>query len=61
MIIIFIYLVREDYGAVAVGLEVHPDVEVEGRVVEVLHTGRHARHGDVLKKLGGKLSVFIAI
>ena len=48
-----IYLVREDDGAVAVGLEVHPNVEVEGRVVEVLHAGRHARHGDVLK-LGGK-------
>ena len=47
------YLVREDDGAVAVGLEVHPDVEVEGRVVEVLHACRHARYGNVLK-LGGK-------
>jgi hypothetical protein len=33
---------REDYGSVAVGLEVDADIEVLGRVVQVLDSGGSA-------------------
>ena len=41
-------LVREDDGAVAVGLEVHSDVKVESGVVKVLYASRNAGDRDVL-------------